>query len=95
MQFNQFDIIINMVTNLTDPYRGLDHRLTRIIRIKNLFKYVRRCMKRKCIKIHETLCCTFIDSQQVEGRSIDESSPHYCVYIWLKLKSELGNMWTF
>ena len=24
-----------------------------------------------------------IDTQQIEGKS-DESSPHYCVYIWLE-----------
>ena len=25
-----------------------------------------------------------IDTQQIEGKSTDESSPHYCVYIWLE-----------
>ena len=38
--------------------------------------------------MHEEVLCQnvyiIIDTQQIEGKPTDESSLHYCVYIWLE-----------
>ena len=81
--FNQFDIVINMATNLTEPY----HRPWQYERLQTFLNVWEDAVCQN--EQHKTIA-----TQQTEGKCTDDdSSPRSCVYIWLeRIKARAGKL---